>query len=329
MEKLKEFKTNLEERMESASNIVIVPHEVIDFDAIASSIGIALFAKRMKKNCSIIVNDPSYRMDHGVQLIINEAKKELSIVNYEKYLQTKDENDLFIFMDVNKKKLVCLKEELDNKNNNVIIDHHDVDDNTIDSSLSYIDPTASSTSEIVTKLLGLSKMKYSPEVANCLLAGIYLDTNKLTKNVTPEIMKVVTRLLENGANMNVVTEWFSEDFNSERRVYELLSRAQIITYSIGVIIAEEGNEYTREELAKAADKLLTFKLDSAYAIGEIDENVISISARSKENVDVGKIMQELGGGGNQYSAATKIENSTVEEVGKKLIKTIQPPYYLK
>lgn len=330
MEDLKTLKMSLERKIIEASNVVIVPHNGIDFDAIASAFAIALIAKKYKKQHYIVVNDPAYKIDHGVQLIINDAKKDFTIVNKEKYLQYKKDNDLIILTDVNKNYLISLKEEVtNNKDNVVVIDHHDSDNNTVKASLYHIDSLASSTSEILTNLLCLYKIKYSKEVANYLLSGIYLDTNKLTKNVSPNVMKIVAKLLENGADMNVVTDWFAEDFNSDRRVQELVSRAQIITYSIATILAEEGNEYTREELAKAADYLLKYKVDASYAIGEVGDNIISISARSKERVNVGKVMQELGGGGNQYSAATKIEDSNIEEVGKQLLKTIKPPFYIK
>ncbi len=330
MEDLKNLKINLERKITESSSVVIVPHNGIDFDAIAASFAIALIAKKYRKQHYIVVNDPIYKIDHGVQLIMNDAKKDFVIVTKDKYLQYKNDKDLIVLVDVNKNHLISLKEEVsNNKDNVVIVDHHDGDSNTVKASLYHIDSLASSTSEILTNLLTLYKIKYSPEVANYLLSGIYLDTNKLTKNVSPAVMKVVAKLLENGADMNVVTDWFAEDFNSDRRVQELVSRAQIVTYSIATILAEEGNEYTKEELAKAADYLLKYKVDASYAIGEIGDNTISISARSKERVNVGKVMQELGGGGNPYSAATKIEDSTIEEVGKQLIKVIQPPHYLK
>ena len=40
-------------------------------------------------------------------------------------------------------------------------------------------------------------------------------------------------------------------------------------------------------------------------------------------------MKELGGGGNRYSAATKLTDTNIEEVGKRLIKLIEPPYIVK
>lgn len=327
MEQIKNLKVNLESKiLESGNNVVIVPHIGIDFDAIGSAIGLSLIVKKLKKVPIILVDDLTYKVDSGVQLIIDEFKNNVQILNKEKYLQINNPNDLFILTDVNKENLVCLKEELNNKNNVVIIDHHNEDNHTINSDCKYINCDMSSASEIVCKLLNLYKIKPSADIANYLLAGIYLDTNKLTKNISSCTMKAVATLLECGANMNMVTDLFSEDFNSDRRVQELVSKAKIITYSFAVVLAEEDIEYTKEELAKASDYLLKYRVDAAFAIGNIGDNTISVSARAKEKINVGEIMKELDGGGNQYSAATKLENSTIEEVNKRLMKVIKPNY---
>jgi len=329
MEKIRDLRVNLESKILSSSNVVIVPHNGIDFDAIGSAIGLASIVKKLKKTPIIVIDDASTKIDYGVQVVIDEAKNEYTIVNRDKYLQGSNDDDLFILTDVNKSYLVSINDRLTNPEQVVIIDHHNEDDKSVESNLKCIDPSISSASEIVTHLLNLFKCKCSPEVANYLLTGIYLDTNKLTKNVTPETMKTVAKLLEFGANINKVTDLLSEDFFSDRRVQELVSKAKITTYSIAMILAEESDEYTKEELAKAADYLLKYRVDAAFSIGRIDEETISVSARSKEKINVGLVMQEMEGGGNQFSAATKLKDTTIEETGKKLIKLLQPNCYVK
>ena len=326
METIKDLKNTLEEKIINANSVTIVPHLGVDFDAIGSSIGISLIAKKLKKESSIIVDDPHYKIDPGVQIIINEAKnKEYNIINREKYLQQKNENDLVVLTDVNKSYLIALKEELNNKDI-IIIDHHAPDKNTVKTDNKYIDTNVSSICELITKLLSMFKIKYDEDIANYLLAGIYLDTNKLVKNVNPETKMAVAKLLEYHANMNKVTELFAEDFISDRKIQELISNANFFTYTVATVMADSGL-YTKEELAKASDYLLKYKVDAAFAIGYIEENLISISARSKGKINVGEIMQELNGGGNQYSAATKITDNTVEETEKQLKKILTPSFY--
>ena len=73
---------------------------------------------------------------------------------------------------------------------------------------------------------------------------------------------------------------------------------------------------------------MRFKADAAFAAGFIDEDLISISARSKGKVDVSKIMNIMNGGGNIYSAATKINSKELNEEGKKLELLTKPNFYV-
>jgi len=331
METIKDLKVCLENHILANDNIVIVPHNNIDFDAIGSAIGLSLIAKKFKKQSCIVVDDPIYKIDHGIQVIIDDARGQFSIINREKYLQNASPDDFFILTDVNKKNLISLNSEITRPDKVFIIDHHDEGDTTVDSDFKYIDPYVSSASEIVTKLLTLFKVKCSPDIANYLLAGIYLDTDKLHKlndRTSAETYRACSKLVECGASPEHVLEFFMEDFHSDRRVQELVGKARMITYSIAMIVADEGEEYTREELAKAADYLLKYRVDAAFAIGSVGEDTISISARSKGKIHVGNVMKEFQGGGNMRSGATKLKDTTEEEVGKKLSKFLQPPCYV-
>lgn len=331
MENIKDLKVNLESKILASKNVVILPHNRIDFDAFASAVGISLIATKLQKTSSIIIDDPTYNLDSSIKNVIDFAKKKFNIINREKYAKIVDKDDLFVLTDVNKRDLICLKDELKevSDDNIIIIDHHDEGQTTINSNCKYINTNSSSASEMMVKLLNLFKIKYSTEVANYLLAGIYLDTNKLTKNTTPDTFKIIAKLMENGASNSVIDNWFTEDFESHKRVLELVSKAVIYKYSVAVVLGENTSEYTREELAKVADHLLRYGVDAAFAVGNIEENLISISARSKERINVGDIMKELDGGGNRYSAATKIADKDIDEVGKQLIKLIEPPYVIR
>ena len=323
---IKNLKINLENKILESEKVIISPHKGADFDAIASSLGVSLISEKFKKDNHILVGDPIYKLDHGVQTIIEEEKEKHSIINFDQYSNENTDRTLNILCDVNKPKLTYIQEF--DKDNLVIIDHHDKDDETFASSISHIDNTASSASEIVTALLSAYKIKIPENIANILLAGILLDTNRLSKNVSSDTMRIVTKLLESGASMERASDYFIEDFNSDRKIQELVSSTKFLNYTIAVILASEDKEYTKEELAKAADYLLRYKVDAAYAIGHIGDGVISISARSKDSVNVGNVMRELEGGGNQYSGATKLTGTTIEEVGEKLKRIILPNHYV-
>ena len=328
MESIKDLRVNLESKILSCKKVVIVPHNRIDFDAFASAIGISLIADKLKKHSVIVMDDPIYNIDSSVKNVIDAARKKYCIINKEKYLSEKDKADLIILTDTNKSNLICLEEEIKeiDSDNIVIIDHHDIGEKTVKTNNIYIDSDSSSASEILVKLLNNFKIKLNSEVANYLLAGISLDTNRLTKNTTPDTFKIIAKLMENGASSSIIDEWFKKDFESDKKVSELFSKAIIYKYSFAIVMAEKDCIYTQEELAKVSDKLLRYGVDAVFSIGNVEENLVYISARSKEKVNVGKIMETLGGGGNSHSAATKIANESIQEVGKKLIKLVKPPH---
>ena len=330
MGSIKDLRVNLESKILSCKKVVIVPHNRIDFDAFASAIGISLIADKLKKHSVIVIDDPIYNIDSSIKNVIDDARKKYHIINKEKYLSEKNNDDLIILTDTNKSNLICLEEEIKeiDSNNIVVIDHHDKGEKTVKTNNIYIDCKSSSASEIIVKLLNSFKIKLTPEAANYLLAGIHLDTNRLTKNTTSDTFKIIAKLMENGANNSTIDEWFKKDFESDKKVSELFSKADIYKYSFAIVLAEETCIYTQEELAKVSDKLLKYGVDAAFAIGKVEENLISISARAKERINVGKAMEALGGGGNKHSAATKITNEGIEEVGKKLVKLIKPPHII-
>ena len=297
------------------------------FDAIASSIGMYLIANKFTSNVHIIVDEDPVKIEAGVKKIINAVKKNISVISLDKYKQLSGNDDVLVAVDVNKSNLLCCSDCVDNFKDIIVIDHHNEDEKTLNSDAKFVVSDISSTSEIVAELLGLYQIKYDSNIANYLLSGIYLDTNKFTKNASSKTMKLVSKLLERGADLGFVNDLFEEDYASDRKVQDLVGKTNFFTYVVGICCGDELENYTKEELAKAADYLLKYKVDAAFALGSLDEKTISISARSKGKVDAGFIMQQFGGGGNLYSAASKITDEDLPSVHKRLEKVLKPDFY--
>jgi len=335
METIKEFKIRLEEKIKNSDAVFLTPHLNADFDTIASCIGMALIVKKIGKVPHIIIDEELVTMEPGVKIIVDEIGKmpickdgdTISIINSTKYKKMQGPNDLLIALDLNKKYLTSCRDYLSLFKDIVLIDHHKEDDNTIESECKFIDISASSVSELITELMIFYQIKYNKRIADYLLAGIYLDTNKFRRNTTAKTMKLIAKLMEKGADLNRVNDLFSEDFLSDRKVQDLVGKADFFTYTVALVVADSTDKFNREELAKVADYLLRFRADATFAVGYIDNDTISISARSKGQVSVGDIMREFNGGGNNYSAAGKITGEDIKEVGMKLERKIKPPFY--
>ena len=86
--------------------------------------------------------------------------------------------------------------------------------------------------------------------------------------------------------------------------------------------------YNVEDIAKAADYLLKYRVNATFAIGYIDDDLISVSARSKGMIDVSNVMAILGGGGNETSAAAKIRGRSISEVKQAINNLLIPGHYM-
>lgn len=328
MQNITNIKEDIEECVKESNQVFITCHYGADFDAISSAIGMYEIIKKLNKPVYILL-DEGENIEPGVKKIIDETIEKISYIKMDDYKRIKSNKDFLICLDTSKKYLVCCEDELDNFNNILIIDHHNEDRDTINAKYSYIDTDYFSTSEIITELLHLFKIDIDENLANYLLSGIYLDTNKLTvDNIPISTWKSLYKLVLSGANTTKVNELFVHDFESDKKVRSLINKAQIIKLDNSEIAISKDDSktiYTKEELAKVASSLLEYKFEATFAIGFIKEDLISISARSLGNIDISKIMNCFGGGGTKRSSATRINVSQIPEISKKLEKLYKNP----
>ena len=181
---IKNLKLNIEQKVLGKKRVVIVPHKRIDFDAIGSALGLAVIVRKMNAVPIIVVDDNIKEMQRGIQIIMEDVSNDFEIVSRDEYLEMKDDEDVYILTDVNKRGMVSIGDSITDPGRTVIIDHHNMDDTTIESDATYVDEYVSSASEIVARLMCMFKCKSTPEIANYLLAGIYLDTDHMSKNVS-------------------------------------------------------------------------------------------------------------------------------------------------
>ena len=328
MIKINNLKMNFENKVLDSGKVIIVPHKNADFDAIGSAIGLSLAVRNLDRQSTIVVDDKTYELDRGVQNIIREARREFQIKPRCRYLQEAKKDDLFVLTDVNKNYLISLGEDIKDPEKVIIIDHHEPDNNTVNSNYKYIDSSLSSASELIAKLLFKMKVPIPKNVAKYLLAGIYLDTNKMTRNVSDQTFKMAGKLIKCGTSTDEALELFTEDFDSENRIQDLVNRTKLITYKIALVLGDNEEEYTKKEIAKAADKALS-GCYASFAVAKLAEDTVAISARSQNKIDVDQVMKNFpNGGGTKNASAATIEGGSIEEIGKKLVRLLRPNYII-
>lgn len=327
---IKKLKDILELEITNSSNVFVVAHNNPDFDAIGSSVGISCLANYYGKDAYIVVDDPITSLQSGIKKMIDEYKKDYNFIKKKGIAKYINQDSILIVTDVNKVNMISIGNKLKDFKSITIIDHHTENENTIAANNKFINLEVSSASEVVARILTGLKVKYDSLVANALLSGICLDTERFKKRTTSKTHDIAEKLIAKGADIDSVNSLFLEEFDSYCRISNLIVNGTVIEkYSesllapINVSFTLNRNEpktiYRTEDYAKAADQMMTFYgIDASFALGYISENEIHISARGNKKVDVSKIMDAMGGGGNPECAGCKIENRNVLEVEEEL-----------
>ena len=328
---VKKLREILEGTIKSSSNVFIVGHNNIDLDAIGSSIGLARLVKEYNKDVYIVVDDLRYNIQSSILTVMDSVRDDYKFITKEDVEKIVNDRSLLLLTDVNKKSMFSVGDMLDRFGDIVVIDHHTENEDSVITPYKFIDLEVSSASEVVARILNCLKIKYDAKVANALLAGIELDTKRFRYNTSPKTHDAAEKLINNGANDDVVSDLFLEDFDDFCTVSNLIINGTLIykySKTLGVSFTLNRNTpkqiYKIEDCAKAACKMFSFKgVDASFTLGYISDNEIHISARGNGRVDVSKVMMQLGGGGNATCAGGKIEDRDIFEIEQELMDSVK------
>ncbi len=229
---------------------------------------------------------------------------------------------LLVVVDTHKPSLVMEEKLLNKIDNVVVIDHHRRGEDFIKNPiLVYMEPYASSTSELVTEFLEYQPKRGKIEMieATALLAGIVVDTKSFTLRTGARTFDAASYLRGQGADTILVQKLLKEDVDTYIKRSKLIESVSI--YREGIAIAKGSEDDINDQviIAQAADTLLGMDgISASFVISKRSEDVIGISARSLGTINVQIIMESLQGGGHLTNAATQLTGITIEEAEQQL-----------
>ncbi len=303
-----------------SDKIIVMGHKRPDFDAIGACVGIYTFAKIVGKECYIILNDSD--RDETIQKVmfeIDNSDEQLArvFVDSDEAWELMTPQTTLIIVDTSDASRVIDAAILSKANRKVIIDHHRRGEDIITNPLlTYIEPYASSASELIAELIEYQTKleKITPVAATIMLGGIVVDTQNFSIRTGSRTFDAAAYLRSNGADPTRVKTILKEPFENFMNRVEIINNSIQKTPEIIMAKAPEDKYYTNVMLAQSADLLLTLKgIECSFAIGYLEEGKVGISARSLGNINVQLIMEELGGGGHLANAATQIEGINLDE----------------
>ncbi len=307
-----------------SSSVMIMGHKMSDMDAFGAAVGMACAVRHRDKPVHIVINQERNMAHDLIDKIMTVPEYQDILISPDDAMVRCDFNTLLIVVDTNRPDYVESQPLLESINKVAVIDHHRRAANYIENfALNLHEPYASSTCELVSEML--QYMVPTSEVmkaeAECMLAGIYLDTKGFTVKTGVRTFEAAAYLKRVGADMSEVMKLFQCSFD------EYIARQRIIAGARdcgdGIVLAVTKDQVDRVTAAKAADSLLGINgVRSSIVVFQSGDDVL-VSARSDGTVNVQLIMEYLGGGGNHSSAGAQIMHGSVREVEVDALSAIQ------
>lgn len=308
--------------------IFIMGHKNPDADCLGSAIGLYSVIRNLNKECYIILEGISIGIKSMMDILSEDGDYKNTFITSEKFKSVKKSNNLLILVDVHNESYVQNFEIVKEVEKVVIIDHHRKSQDFIQRAVvSYMEPYASSTAELVTEMIQymVDKPKLKRVEAVSLLAGIYVDTKNFYFKTGVRTFEAAAFLRRHGADSLDVKEMFSDNLNVYLKRADIIRSAKIEN-EIAIAVCPKTIEDT-VLAAQAADELLNINgIEASFVVVKIGDEVF-ISGRSLGKINVQLILETLGGGGHMTMAGTKFTSLKTEEVVVKLNSAIEK--YLK
>lgn len=313
----------LRELIKESSTIFIMGHNFMDFDSLGAAIGMYRACADLGKKAYIILDKSNVAIDELVKKIkATDGYEELFIKSSE-VKNMVDENSLLIVVDTHRPSYLSYPEIVELIDRIVVIDHHRRGKEFIDKAvLVYLEPYASSASELVTEILQyiVEKVDLKPIEAEALLAGIAVDTKNFTFRTGSRTFEAASFLRKKGADTTSVKQLFQNDLASYIIKATIVKNAEILDNGIAIAISPPAANNLI--IAQAADELLTIKgVKASFVLLQREEDV-AISGRSMGDVNVQIILEKLGGGGHLTVAGAQVKKP-MEEVLNELKQAIK------
>ena len=315
----------IHELISAANKVFIMGHMNEDYDSIGAAIGVAKMSMDLEKETYIVISGQGPSLARLETVSTDQAKPYLNlVVDEDAALKQISDDSLLILVDHHREMITAAPKVLKAIRKKVIIDHHRRAEDAIkDVMLQYMEPSSSSSSELVTEMLQYfdDKMQLTSVEATALYAGLIVDTKNFAVQTGQRTFEAAAFLRGSGADPKMVFQLFRDTEQT------IVSRAKIISEMNvpipGVAISVYRNAPDSPEVsivvAQAADELLT--MDDIKVSVVMSENAqgVGISARSDGTVNVQVMMEELGGGGHQTVAGVQAKGVTADELIPKII----------
>lgn len=322
----------LGELFKDVDQVFVQGHQRPDMDSVGSGIGVVKIARLHGAKAHFLLDTAhcNYDVDRLVKKM-QAADPQLDLfVSPDEANAVATDNSLLVMVDHSKYSITYDQRLYDRlRNRIVVIDHHrrgeEFPENPM---LTYVEPYASSASELVTEMVEYQQPAEDNRVltnleATAMLAGITVDSKEFSLRTGTRTFDAASYLRSIGADSSVVSELLKEDISSFLVKSHLVASLQMLRPKMAVMQGPEDKVIDPILTAQAADTALDLEgVSASFAITRRSGDKVGISARSMGHINVQVIMEKLGGGGHLSNAATQIKDITVKEASQRLLAAI-------
>lgn len=308
----------LREIISTKDRVLIMGHRLGDVDSFGASVGVARIAKTIGRKAHIVLNDvtTSVAPMRDLYMSLDDFEEDM-LVTSEQAMDLAGAGTCLVVVDVNKPSITECPELLKMCKSIVVLDHHRQGTETIENAtLSYVEAYASSACEMVTEVLQyIDGIKVKAGEADCMYSGIMIDTNNFMTKTGVRTFEAAAYLRRAGADVSRVRKLFRDDAIAYKTKADTVSQAIVYkdVFAIGVCIPPDNLPSPTEVGAQAANELLNMKGIKASFVLTHYQDMIYVSARSIDEVNVQIIMEKMGGGGHMNIAGCQLEGMSVED----------------
>lgn len=317
----------LRELLESKDRLLIMGHKIGDTDSLGSAIGMYRIATALNKKAHIVINDVTSSVRPMMDRFTNNSDypSDLFVTGAEAQ-ELVDNGTALAVVDVNRPSYTEEPQLLKMVKTIVVIDHHrQTSEKIANATLAYVEPYASSASELVAEILQYvgDNVKLKSVEADAMYAGMVIDTQNFTNQAGVRTFEAAAFLRRNGADVTRVRKLFRDKMEDYKARAEAVRLAEIFENDFAISVCPaEGVESPTVVGAQAANELLNIVGIKASVVLTPYNGKIYVSARSIDEVNVQVMMEKIGGGGHRTVSGAQLTDMTVEEAKDKIKEVI-------
>jgi len=305
-----------------ADAVLVMGHANEDFDSLGAALGVCRMARSLGKPAHIVVSQPGIAVDKLGEFLLEYEEYRDIFINPTQAESAVGPDTLLFVVDTHRPAMTAAPGLLEKVEKMIIIDHHRRSEDFIANPLLvYMEPSASSASELITELLTYfdEKLELTRLEASALYAGIVVDTKSFATQTGVRTFEAASYLRRAGADPRLVRQLFRVDLETLKNRAEIINNTQMLPG--GIVIATYTQRIKNSQIAasQAADMLLNIEgVKVSFVLFPIEDGV-AVSARSQGDINVQVIMEELGGGGHQSVAGAQVKHVGLDEVKQQVI----------